>query len=119
MLFIGTQFSILYTFMWNTLCLLPARQKFEKNVFGHTGPGVANRPSSGACCVGQGHGQSGARRRGEPNVCVLLLQDLVQSCARGGRRRVEDMCYERRRAEACVDESAHHALVNAGGREIV
>jgi hypothetical protein len=22
------------------------------------------------------------------------------------------MCYERRRAEACVDESAHHALVN-------
>ena len=29
------------------------------------------------------------------------------------------MCYERRRAEACVDESAHHALANAGGREIV
>ena len=27
---------------------------------------------------------------------------------------MEDMCYERRRAEACVDESAHHALVNAG-----
>ena len=25
-------------------------------------------------------------------VCVLLLQDLLQSCARGGRRRVEDMC---------------------------
>jgi hypothetical protein len=24
-------------------------------------------------------------------VCVLLLQDLLQSCARGGRRRVEDM----------------------------
>ena len=32
-----------------------------------------------------------------PGVCVLLLQDLLQSCARGGRRRVEDMCYERRR----------------------
>ncbi len=44
-------------------------------------------------------------------MCVLLLQDLLQSCARGGRRRVEDMCYERRRAEACVDESAHHAHV--------
>jgi hypothetical protein len=57
-------------------------------------------------------------RRSAP-VCVLLLQDLLQSCSRGGRRRVEDMCYERRRAEACVDESAHHALVNAGGREIV
>jgi hypothetical protein len=52
-------------------------------------------------------------------VCVLLLQDLLQSCSRGGGRRVEDMCYERLRAEACVDESAHHALVNAGGREIV
>ena len=49
------------------------------------------------------------------SVCVLLLQDLLQSCSRGGRRRVEDMCYERRRAEACVDESAHHAL--AGTRE--
>ena len=43
-------------------------------------------------------------------VCVLLLQDLLQSCSRGGGRRVEDMFYERRRAEACVDESAHHAL---------
>ena len=29
------------------------------------------------------------------------------------------MCYDRRRAEAWVDESAHHALANAGGREIV
>jgi hypothetical protein len=33
----------------------------------------------------------------------LLLQYLIQSCARGGRRIVEDMCYEIRRAEACVD----------------
>jgi hypothetical protein len=32
---------------------------------------------------------------------------------------VEDMYYERRRAEACVDYSAHHALDNAGEREIV
>ncbi len=37
-------------------------------------------------------------------VCVLLLQDLSQRCSRGGGRRVEDMCYERRRAEACVDD---------------
>jgi hypothetical protein len=37
-------------------------------------------------------------------VCVcLLLQYLIQSCARGGRRIVEEMCYEIRRAEACVD----------------
>jgi hypothetical protein len=67
---------------------------------------------------------------GSPLCVCLLLQDLLQSCSRGGRRRVcvyycrtyykvEDMCYERRRAEACVDESAHHALANAGGREIV
>jgi hypothetical protein len=35
-------------------------------------------------------------------VC-LLLQYLIQSCARVGRRIVEDMCYEIRRAEACVD----------------
>jgi hypothetical protein len=61
-----------------------------------------------------------SERGGE--VCVLLLQDLLQSCARGGRRRVEDMCYERRRAEACVDESAHHAraegdCVKEGGEE--
>ncbi len=55
-------------------------------------------------------GQSG---RSDPagcsSVCVLLLQDLLQRWSRGGRRRVEDMCYERLRAEACVDESAHHA----------
>jgi hypothetical protein len=48
-------------------------------------------------------------------VCVcLLLQDLVQVCVfitagpitklcAWGRRRVEDMCYEIRRAEAWVD----------------
>jgi hypothetical protein len=35
-------------------------------------------------------------------VC-LLLQDLLQSCSRGGGGTVEDMCYERVRAEACVD----------------
>ena len=37
-------------------------------------------------------------------VC-LLLQDLLQSCSRGGGGIVEDMCYERRRlrAEACVE----------------
>jgi hypothetical protein len=61
-------------------------------------------------------------RRDHHEVCVfipLLLQYLLQSCSRGRRGIVEDMCYERRRAEARVDESAHHALVNAGEREIV
>jgi hypothetical protein len=37
------------------------------------------------------------------SCCLLLLQYLIQSCARGGRRTVEDRCYEIRRAEACVD----------------
>ena len=32
---------------------------------------------------------------------------------------MEDMRYERIRAEACVEWSAHHALVNAGERDIV
>jgi hypothetical protein len=35
-------------------------------------------------------------------VC-LLLQDLVQNCLRGEGGILEDMCYERRLAEACVD----------------
>jgi hypothetical protein len=35
--------------------------------------------------------------------CCLLLQDLLQSCVRGGRGAVEDMRYEVRRAEAGVD----------------
>jgi phosphoribosyl-dephospho-CoA transferase len=44
------------------------------------------------------------RRRGRRTQrCCLLLEYLIQSCARGGRRIVEDMCYEIRRAEACVD----------------
>jgi hypothetical protein len=41
---------------------------------------------------------------GTRSVCVcLLLQDLVQTCLHGGGGIWEDMCYERRRAEACVD----------------
>jgi hypothetical protein len=45
------------------------------------------------------HGGGGYGR-----VCVcLLLQDLVQRCLHGGGGIWEDMCYERRRAEACVD----------------
>ena len=66
-------------------------------------------------CWGQvavARGKRGLGKVANVDVCVLLLQDLLQSCARGGRRRVEDMCYERRRAEACVDESAHHVCVH-------
>jgi len=51
-------------------------------------------------------------------VCFITAGPITKLFA-WGRRRVEDMCYERRRAEVCVDESAHHALVNTGGREIV
>jgi hypothetical protein len=57
-------------------------------------------------------------------VCVFVTVfitagPITKLFAGGGRRRVEDMCYERRRAAACVDESAQHALANTGGREIV
>jgi hypothetical protein len=47
------------------------------------------------------HGRTCASTK-EWSVC-LLLQDLVQSCLHGGGGIWEDMCYERRRAEACVD----------------
>jgi hypothetical protein len=49
------------------------------------------------------------------SCCGLLLQYLVQSCARGRRRTVEDMCYEVGQTEGCVDLSDHHTLVNTGG----
>ena len=48
----------------------------------------------------------GSWERLEHGMC-LLLQYLLQSCSRGGRGIVEDMCYERRRAEAFEDKSAH------------
>ena len=46
-------------------------------------------------------------------VCLFYYCRTYYKAVRvggGGGRRVEVMCYERRRAEACVDESAHHAL---------
>jgi hypothetical protein len=42
-------------------------------------------------------------------VCVYYCRTYYKA-VRGGGRREDDMCYDRRRAEACVDESAHHAL---------
>jgi hypothetical protein len=43
-------------------------------------------------------------RYDEPRLaCVcLILQYIKQSCLRGGKGIVKDMCYERRRAETCV-----------------
>jgi hypothetical protein len=38
-------------------------------------------------------------------LCVFITAVLLISCSRGGRGRVEDMCYERRRAEAGVDSA--------------
>ena len=46
--------------------------------------------------------------------CCLLQQDLIQSCPRGERGIVEDMCYEIRRAEAymlgivCASRTSEH-----------
>jgi hypothetical protein len=36
-------------------------------------------------------------------ITAVCVQYLIQSCARGGRRIVEDMCYEIRQAKVCVD----------------
>jgi len=38
-------------------------------------------------------------------VCVYYCRTYYKAVRGGGRRRVDDMCYDRRRAEACVDES--------------
>jgi hypothetical protein len=55
------------------------------------------------------------------SVCVcLLLQYLLQSCSRGRGGIVEDMCYERRRAEACLCGLVCPSRTSEwGGREIV
>jgi len=52
-------------------------------------------------------------------VRVYYCSTFYKAVRMGKRGRVEVMCYERRRDEACVDQSAHHAQVNAGKREIV
>ena len=46
-------------------------------------------------------------------VCVFITAGPITKLFAWGRRRVEDKCYERRQAEACVDESAHHAQRHA------
>ena len=38
-----------------------------------------------------------------PRVCVYYCRTYYKVVRGGGRRRVDDMCYDRRRAEACVD----------------
>ena len=43
--------------------------------------------------------------------CCLLLQDLCESCARGGGVKRRDVCYGMLRAAPCVHESDHHALM--------
>jgi len=43
-------------------------------------------------------------------VC-LLLRTYYKAVRGGGRRRVDDMCYDRRRAEACVDESGRSDIL--------
>ena len=52
-------------------------------------------------------------------MCVFITAVPITKLFAWGDGIVEDMCYERRRAEASVNESAHRALVNAGERDIV
>jgi hypothetical protein len=62
-------------------------------------------------------------RHRDIDVCVcLLLQYLLHICSRGGEGNgVGNVLRETTRRVLCgvVDLSAHHALVNAGEREIV
>jgi hypothetical protein len=54
------------------------------------------------------------------SACAFITAGpIIKVCAGGGRGTVKDMCYEVRRAEACVDYFAHHALVNARERDFV
>ena len=59
----------------------------------------------------------------QDRVCFITAGPITKLFEWGGEESgghvLPPRRYERRRAEACVDESAHHALVNAGGREIV
>jgi len=54
-------------------------------------------------------------------ACVFITAGPITKLFAGGGGGEWRTCakLERRRGEACVDESAHHALANAGGREIV
>jgi hypothetical protein len=53
-------------------------------------------------------------------ITAVPITKLCASPGGGGPQIVDDMCYsEMRRAEACVDQSNHHALVNAGERDVV
>jgi hypothetical protein len=45
-----------------------------------------------------------SERGGEGYVCVFITAGpIIKLCARGWRGTVKDMCYEVRRAEACVE----------------
>ena len=53
-------------------------------------------------------------------VCVFITAvPITKLFAKEKGGEVEDMCYARLRAEACVNQSAHHALLNAGERDVV
>ena len=62
---------------------------------GHVLSGTTSQGLCGLVCPSRTSEREGEGYcvKGGWRVCVLLLQDLLQSCARGGRR-VEDMCYE-------------------------
>jgi hypothetical protein len=51
-------------------------------------------------------------------VCVFITAVPITKLLACGGGIWEDMYYERRRAEACVDEAAHHELVSAVRREV-
>ncbi len=83
-----------------TLALAGWWRGLGRGVGGLDGPRAGVDTLWRLCCVAV---VGGAFAGGRLCVFLLLLQYLLQSCSRGGGGGVEDMCYERRRAEACVD----------------
>ena len=67
-------------------------------------------PHRGLGHINKHNSESSTVRTNTPGCC-LLLQDLCESCARGGGVKRGDVCYGMLRATACVDESDHHALM--------
>jgi hypothetical protein len=83
------------------------RETTKRRLCGLVCPSRTSERGGEGYCVKGGGGEEGERERERVREvrlrCVCLLLQYLIHCVRGGRRIVEDMCYEIRRAEASVD----------------
>ena len=95
----GPRFRITLVLLATLLGLLHARTR-ARHATGHSARTAAKLqvPTAAHLPISPRPDSAGAF----PLCVCLLLHDLVQSWLRGGGI-LEDMCYERRRAKACVD----------------